>query len=170
VRQQFLDRTGLVRGQAFEHGEEIGDERKSGSDHHGTRLSPKRAESGCVARKSEPRPVPENRAPTAVCFRRGKGCGAGGSRPHTVRCAAKNRPTAPSATAPRKSVLDSDSHVFGLTECHEGQTRFSQTGSSQPLRRAARWVGRTLTGKRRWNAGGQTTIFSASASSLPASR
>jgi len=52
----------------------------------------------------------------------GEGCGTGGSRPHTVRCAAKNRPTAPSATALSKSVLDSDSHAFSLTECHGGQT------------------------------------------------
>ena len=55
----------------------------------------------------------------------GRGCGSGGSRPHTVRFAAKNRPTAPSATAPRKSVLDSDCHVFGLSECHDGLTTIS---------------------------------------------
>jgi len=28
----------------------------------------------------------------------------------------------PAPQPPRKSVLDSDSHVFGLTECHDGLT------------------------------------------------
>jgi len=61
-------------------------------------------ESGCVAYKAEPCHVPENHAPVMVNRRGGKGWGAGGSRPHAVRCAAKNRPTAPSAPAPRVGI------------------------------------------------------------------
>ncbi len=77
---------------------------KSWSDPHGTRLSPKRAESGCVARKSEPRPVPENRPPNTVNLRGGAGCGAGGSRPVFGRAAAGMRPTAPASPCQPQSV------------------------------------------------------------------
>ena len=77
---------------------------KSWSDPHGTRLSPKRAESGCVARKSEPRPVPENRPPNTVNLRGGAGCGTGGSRPVFGRAAAGMRPTAPASPCQPQSV------------------------------------------------------------------
>jgi len=78
---------------------------KSWSDPHGTRLSPKRAESGCVARKSEPRPVPENRPPNTVNLRGGAGCGAGGSRPVFGRAAKRYEADGPCQPQPAPVLI-----------------------------------------------------------------